>query len=168
MQGGWQPGGGGYGTGGYGPPGAPLAPGAPPPQHGFTEGYGAYEFNALESAVLSRTASRAKLWGVISAVLGVTQMVGSCGMLASSSLGLLLPLGIVALIVGLTFIGVGNSLEAAARTQGQDMPHLMSAMQKLTTAFTVQIVCNVIGVVLFAVMMVFLFFAAIVSAASHS
>ena len=156
MQGGWQPGGGGYGTGGYGPPGAPLAPGAPPPQH------------ALESAVLSRTASRAKLWGVISAVLGVTQMVGSCGMLASSSLGLLLPLGIVALIVGLTFIGVGNSLEAAARTQGQDMPHLMSAMQKLTTAFTVQIVCNVIGVVLFAVMMVFLFFAAIVSAASHS
>lgn len=178
MQGGWQPGGGGYGTGGYGPPGAPGAPGAPPPGYGgapmapvppqgFAEGYGSYEFNELENAILTRTAARAKLWGVISVVLGVTQMVGSCGMLASSSLGLLLPIGIVALIVGMTFIGVGNSLDSAARTQGRDMPHLMAAMQKLTTAFTVQIVCNVIGVVLFAVMMIFLFFAAIVSAASQ-
>jgi hypothetical protein len=129
--------------------------------------YGAYEFNELENAILARTASRAKLWGVISTVLGVTQMIGSCGMISSSSLGLLLPTGIVATIVGIVFVGVGNSLSSVVGTRGQDVPHLMAAMQKMSTAFTVQIVCNVIGVVLVAIMMVFLFFAAIVAAVSR-
>lgn len=132
---------------------------------GYGQGYGTYEFNELENAVLAKTAARAKQWGVISAVLGAVQMVSSCGMVSSASLGLLLPIGIVALIVGVTFIGAGNSLEAAVRTRGNDLPHLMAAMQKLGTAFTVQIVCNIIGVVLFAVMMVILFFAAIAAAA---
>lgn len=135
-----------------------------PPGYGT---YGAYEFNELENAILARTASRAKLWGVISTVLGVTQMIGSCGMISSSSLGLLLPMGIVAAIVGVVFVGVGNSLSSVVGTRGQDVPHLMAAMQKMSTAFTVQIVCNIIGVVLFAIMMVFLFFAAIVAAASR-
>lgn len=172
MQGGWQggppPQG---GTGGYGaPPSAGLAPPPPgtyPAGYGPPQAYGAYEFNELENAILARTASRAKLWGVISAVLGGVQILGSCGMVASSQLGLLLPLGLVAMIVGMVFVGVGNSLDAVVRTRGHDLPHLMQAMQKLSTAFTVQIVCNVIGVVLFAVLMVFFFFAAVLGAASH-
>lgn len=168
MQGGYQ--GGPPGSGYAGPPVGPP-PGTPPPGYGpppgsAYQGYGAYEFNPLENAILSKTAARAKQWGVISAVLGGLQMVSSCGMISNSSLGLLLPMGIVAIIVGVTFVGVGNSLEAAVRTHGNDIPHLMAAMQKLATAFTVQIICNVIGILLFGAMMVILFFAALAVAAS--
>lgn len=168
MQGGYQggPPGSGYGGPPVGPPPGTPPPGYGPPPGSAWQGYGAYEFNPFENTILSKTATRAKQWGILSAVLGVLQMVSSCGMVSNASFGLLLPMGIVALIVGITFVGVGNSLEAAVRTHGNDIPHLMGAMQKLSTAFTVQIICNVIAVVLFGVMMVILFLAAIAAAAS--
>lgn len=167
MQGGWQP----------PPPGGARSSGYGAPPHGYgsphdaTGGYGApgpygtYEFNALENAILAKTASRAKQWGLISTIFGALQIVGSCGMVAKPVLGLLLPEGVVALVVGIVFMGVGSSLESVVRTQGSDIPHLMQAMQKLGSAFTVQVVCKVIGVVLFAAAMMFLVFVAAVAAA---
>ncbi len=170
MHGGFQ--GGPGGPGGYGGGGPPMGtpppgyrPSGPHPMSVGADGYGTYEFNELESSVLAKTAARAKQWGVISAVIGGLQMVSSCGMVSSTKLGLLLPMGIVSLVVGVTFMGVASSLEAAARTRGNDIPHLMGAMQKLATAFQVQIICNIIGVVLFAAAMVVLFLAAIAEAA---
>jgi hypothetical protein len=45
--------------------------------------YGDYEFNAYENSIIDKTASRAKLWGTISTVIGVLQILGSCGMLSN-------------------------------------------------------------------------------------
>ncbi|MBN9166012.1 MAG: hypothetical protein J0I07_34000 [Myxococcales bacterium] len=189
MQGGWQPppGGGGYGppgsygapptAGGYGgapsqmpghaPPGPYGAPqGGPPGMQGITPQYGTYEFNPYENSIIEKTASRAKLWGIISTTIGALQIVGSCGMFASAHLATYLPAGIVAIVVGVTFIGAGNSLKAVVTTQGNDLMHLMQAMQKMSSAFIIEIVCAVIGFVLAVVAMIIVMFVLVAAAAT--
>jgi hypothetical protein len=195
MQGGWQPppgGGGGYGPpgGGYGapppggggppgyggaPPGAPgFAPnpygGAPPQMMGpgmMSPQYGNYEFNEYENSIIDKTASRAKLWGIISTTIGALQIVGSCGMFASPSLATYLPAGIVAIVVGVTFIGAGNSLKSVVTTQGNDLMHLMQAMQKMSTAFIIEIICAIVGFVLAVLGVILLMFVFVAVAASQ-
>jgi hypothetical protein len=189
MQGGWQPppGGGGYGPpgGGYGGPppggGAPPGYGGPPPQ-GFAPNpyaggppmqgmmapqYGNYEFNDYENSVIDKTASRAKLWGIISTTIGGLQIVGSCGMFASPTLATYLPAGIVAIVVGVTFIGAGNSLKSVVTTQGNDLMHLMQAMQKMSTAFIIEIICAIVGFCLAVLGMLLLMFVFVAVAASQ-
>lgn len=195
MQGGWQPppGGGGYGPpggGGYGQPppgapgGAPPGYGAPPPSMGFNQNpygaqppamggmgmgggsYGNYEFNDAENSVIDKAASKAKLWGIISTTIGALQVMGSCGAIGQPTLATWLPQGIVAIVVGVTFIGVGNSLKAVVQTQGNDIMHMMQALQKMTTAFTIEIICAIIGFVL--MVLGFILFAFILVAAVAS
>ncbi|MBX3204633.1 MAG: hypothetical protein KF764_06160 [Labilithrix sp.] len=140
---------------GYGgaPPGQGFAPpnpyGAPQAgMMGMTPQYGDYEFNDYENSIIDKTASRAKLWGIISTTIGALQVLGSCGMFASPSLATYLPAGIVAIVVGVTFIGAGNSLKSVVTTQGNDLMHLMQAMQKMSTAFIIEIICALVGFVL--------------------
>jgi hypothetical protein len=168
MQGGWGPRSGGSG---YGPPGA----GGGPPPHGHAYGasqgypvpYGSYEFNAVENGIIDKTASRAKLFGIISAVIGGLQVIASCGMVANASLAAQLPTGIIALVVGVTFVGVGNALKSVVQTQGNDLMHLMQALQKLGSAFMIQIIAWVIGAVAIAVVMVIAMFVLVAAAASQ-
>jgi hypothetical protein len=187
MQGGWQPppGGGGYGppAGGYGPPGGgPTGYGQPPPQGQYPQNpyagqpppmammapqYGNYEFNEYENSVIDKAAGRAKLWGIISIVLGALQIIGSCGMFASPQLASYLPAGIVGIVVGVTFMGLGNSLKAVVTTQGNDLMHLMQAMQKMSTAFIIQIICAIVGFVLAALALVLIMFVFVAVAASR-
>jgi hypothetical protein len=173
MQGGWQPPpGGGHG---YGPPGhgAPVT-GGPVRQHPFAPtgagpipSYGDYEFNAYENGILDKTAARARTWGVISAVLGGAQLLGgTCGAIRNPGWAMYLPTGVVMLVVGLTFVGFANSLRSVVRTQGDDIAHLMTAMQKLGTAFTIQSIAFVISVALGAVVAFFAFFFFLAGAAS--
>ncbi len=191
MQGGWQPppGGGGYGppAGGYGGPpgtGGPPGYGGPPPGQGYappsTYGaqggppmmgivpqYGNYEFNDYENSIIEKTANRAKLWGTISTIIGALQIVGSCGMFASPTLATYLPAGIVAVVVGITFVGAGNSLKAVVTTQGNDLMHLMQAMQKMSTAFIIEIICSIVGFVLAVIGILLVMFVFVAVAASQ-
>ena len=188
MQGGWQPppggGGGGYGPppgGGWTPPGATqqgygppqqqtpnpyAAPSAPmgPPQ----PGYGTYEFNDYENSVIAKTAGRAKLWGIISIVVGVVQILSSCGMFAKADLAANLPVGIVGIVVGVTFLGAANALNQVVTTQGNDMMYMMQALEKLSSAFIIQIICLVIGVILAAIILAIALFVLVAVAASQS
>ena len=179
MQGGWQPppGGGGYGAppggGGYGQPpsgGAPPGYGAPPPSMGFQQNpygappggamgggamgpgaYGTYEFNDMENAIIEKTASRAKLWGIISIVIGALECMSSCGAFASAEYAKNLPVGIVGIVVGISFLGVGNSLKQVVQTQGNDSMHMMQALQKMSGAFMIQIICAIVGFALYII-----------------
>ncbi len=170
MQGGWQPP---PRDSRYGaPPGGtsyarPSAHGAPLPPGTVTPEYGAYEFNPYENSIIDRTARRAKLWGVISTIIGVLQIFGSCGMWASPTLATFLPAGIVAMVVGLTFIGTGNSLKAVVTTHGNDLMHLMQAMEKTSTAFLIQIVCSIIAFVLAVIGTILLLFVFVAVAATR-
>jgi hypothetical protein len=138
-----------------------------PPQVGPTGGgYGHYEFNDTENAVVDKTASRAKLWGIISITLGVLQLGSSCGALASPMMATNLPAGIVGIVVGISFLGVGNSLKAVVQTQGNDVAHMMQALEKMGGAFLVQIICAIAGFVLtvIAMLIVAFVFMAVVAA----
>ncbi len=188
MQGGWQPpsgGGQGYGapppgSGGYGQP--PPA-GFGPPSMGFPQNpygapqqqppgmmgggsYGVYEFNDNENAIIDRAASRAKLWGIISTVLGVLQCLMSCFAVANPLLATNLPTGVVAVVVGITFMGVGNSLKQVVQTQGNDLMHMMQALDKMGSAFMVQIVCAIVGFALMAIGFFVLIFVVLAAAAA--
>jgi hypothetical protein len=180
MQGGWQPppgGGSGYGgPPGYGapPPGAMpqqnpyAAPGAAPGMGGMGMQYGNYEFNELENGIIEKTASRAKLWGWISTVLGALQLLGgSCGAIANVQMAFYVPYGIVMLIVGITFIGVGNSLRSVVDTQGNDIAHMMQALQKLGSAFLIQTITYIATILLAVIVGVLVFFFALAVAATR-
>lgn len=130
--------------------------------------FGNYEFNDFENSIIDKTAGRAKLWGIISTVIGALQLLGSCGMVASPSMASYLPAGIIALVVGITFMGVGNSLKSVVQTQGNDMMHMMQAMQKLGSAFMIQIIATIIGIVLVALIVVLAMFVFVAAAASSS
>ena len=190
MQGGWQPppGGGGYGAppqgGGYGQPppgGAPPGYGAAPPSMGFAPNpygapqgapgmmsgsFGNYEFNDMENSIIDKTASRAKLWGIISTTLGGLQCLASCGAVANAGMASYLPAGIIAIVFGVTFMGVGNSLKMVVQTQGNDVMHMMQALQKMGSAFMVQIVCAIIGFVLAVLIFMLAAFVLVAAAAS--
>ncbi len=129
--------------------------------------FGAYEFNAYENTILSATARKARLWGVISTVVGALQVLGSCGMVYSPLYASGLPAGVVAIVIGLTFVGVGNSLRYVVVTQGDDIKHLMQALEKMSTAFTINIACTIIGVVAFAILALLLAFVFAAGAAAR-
>jgi hypothetical protein len=133
----------------------------------MTPQYGTYEFNEYENSIIDKTASRAKLWGIISTTIGALQIVGSCGMFASPTLATYLPAGIVAIVVGITFIGAGNSLKAVVTTQGNDLMHLMQAMQKMSTAFIIEIICAIVGFVLAVIGILLVMFVFVAVAASQ-
>jgi hypothetical protein len=121
--------------------------------------FGSYEFNAYENAILAKTASRARQWGFISALLGVLSMTASCGVIARAEMAASLPVGLVGVIVGFTFVGVGNALRDAVRTRGSDLAHVMLALQKLGAAFMIQTLCTAIAFAL----AVILFFTLVVT-----
>jgi len=189
MQGGWQPPPGEEDTGappqggGYGqpPPG-----GAPPVTEPLRRAWGSpltrtvhrrvhpddvgsfgnYEFNDMENSIIDKTASRAKLWGIISTVLGGLQCLASCGAVANAGMASYLPAGIIAIVIGVTFMGVGNSLKMVVQTQGNDLMHMMQALQKMGSAFMVQIICAIIGFVLAVLIFMLAAFVLVAAAAS--
>jgi hypothetical protein len=143
----------------YGAPGAPM---------GAYQGYGSYEFNDVENQIIDKTAGRVKLGGWICAVIGACDLLFGCGgSLASATLAVYIPYGIVFLIVGITFIGVGNSLRMVVQTQGNDIAHLMTAMQKLGSAFFIMSISFIVGVVLAIVVTVLAVFVLVAVAASR-
>ena len=181
MQGGWQPpGGGGYGQppgGGYGPPGGgygPPASGYAPPNAyghmqppGMAVQYGSYEFTEIENGIIDKTAGRAKTWGTIAIILGAIQLLGAMGAVVSPGLVAYLPMGIVQIVIGVQFVGAGNAMKAVVGTQGNDIPYMMQALDKLGSAFFVQIVVTVIGAVLVALLLVLALFLFAAAAASR-
>lgn len=154
--------------GGGGPQMGQMGGGMPGMGMGMSpQQFGNYEFNDFENSIIDKAAGRAKLWGIISTVIGGLQVLGSCGMVANASYATWLPQGIIALVVGITFIGVGNSLKSVVQTQGNDLMHMMQALQKLGSAFMIQIIATIIGIVLVALIMVLAMFVLVAAAASH-
>jgi hypothetical protein len=131
------------------------------------QSYGNYEFNDMENSIIDKAAGRAKLWGIISTVIGALQCLGTCGAIANPGMAIYLPLGIVGIIVGLTFVGVGNALKNVVNTQGNDIAHMMQAVQKMGSAFLIQTITTLVGIALVAVVMVLAMFVFVAAAASR-
>jgi hypothetical protein len=144
----------------------PMAPQAMP--HGYA-GYPAhaqvaqapdYEFQAHEEAVIATAGGRTRLWGIVSIVVGALQCcIGVLAFKHPSLLGTFVS-GVISIVVGVVFLGAGKSLGAIADTRGNDVRNLMTAMQRLTSAFTIQTVVAILG----TIATILIFFLAVVVA----
>jgi hypothetical protein len=52
-------------------------------------------------------------------------------------------------------------------TQGNDLMHLMQALQKLSTAFVIEIICSIVGFVLAVIGIVLFLFVLVATAAAR-
>ncbi|MFO0664230.1 MAG: hypothetical protein U0174_09770 [Polyangiaceae bacterium] len=129
---------------------------------------GNYEFNDYENSVLMKTAGRAKLFAIVSIIMGALTTMSGCGFVAKPDLLLNFPSGIVAIIVGVMFLGVANSLQSVAQTQGNDLAHMMQAVDKLGGAFLTQAIVSIVGFALMIVCMIIVFFVLAVAAVAGS
>lgn len=125
-------------------PDAPQSP-APGPR---------FEFGASENAVIERTARWVGLWGWIAVAAGILLLVGGLMTLDEGGVAQLV-LGAVYILIGLYFRGAGKSLGRVVETTGNDVSHLMDALDRLTAAFRVQVILVVVGVILAVVAALF-------------
>jgi hypothetical protein len=112
------------------------------------DGWGDYELRPRERQIVTRAGGRARLWGWISITVGVAQVIVSLFSRETPSLLAYLPMGVIAIVIGVAFAGVGNALVEVNLSYGSSVRPLMRALDRLGTALTVQIVTTMVGVVL--------------------
>ena len=97
-----------------------------------------YEFKPAEEIVIGESASWVGYYSWISILLGVLLIaLGATNLPAGvGAVGL----GLVYLIIGAFFRGAAASMLSVVSTAGHDVPHLMTALDRLTLAFKVQVV----------------------------
>lgn len=117
-------------------------------------GYGQYEFNDYENSIVAKTAGRARLWGIISIVIGALYTLSGFLFFLSPGLITNFVTGIIGIVIGVVFLGVGSSLNSVVSSQGNDVEHMMNALNKMSTAFMIQIITTIVGVILGGIFMV--------------
>lgn len=123
---------------GYGQPqqAAPHNPGYAQP--GYNPGYGggsAYEFRESENEVLRKASNAAKFLGIVFFVQAALALINF------NIIGLAIDIAL-----GVSFFQGGKSLQSVVETQGNDIPHLMEGLEKLSSALLIRLV--LIGIAL--------------------
>ena len=95
-----------------------------------------YEFSELEN----RTVGKAGTWAT---ALGVVLFIQAG--LALINLNIIN--AVVQLVIGLMLFQAGRAFKRVVVTEGNDLIHLMEALGKLSSAFTIRIVVVLVGVV---------------------
>lgn len=120
---------------------------------------GQYEFNETENAVIGKTATRATLWGAFSLIAGVLMLLLVTGaaiwLVATTSsaapllmLVVALPMVIVYVAIGWSYVSAGRSLSKVVDTAGNDVQLLMNGLGKISTAFKIEVIVMIIAFVL--------------------
>jgi hypothetical protein len=118
-------------------------PAYPPPGHAphAAVPHAAYEFGPDHNRVIERTAGRVQAFGIVSIVLGALQTIGGVLMLMQSIRGVgTIVAGIVAIVVGVIFTRGAKRLRDVVKTAGDDIAHLMGALDEVGKAFMIQLV----------------------------
>ena len=109
-------------------------------------GSGTYEFSEIENAVVSKTARWTKFWGWLWILGGVLMVALGVSALPAGAVNMVF--GAVYLVIGWYFKGAGESLQAVVETSGDDIGHLMTALEKLGSVFKTTMVFTLVGIVL--------------------
>jgi len=113
---------------------------------------GTYEFSRAENDVITTTSRWIRIFGWLQIVCGAITLI----------MGLItLPAGVATLVGGgLYFLigwylkGAGDSLKAVVNTTGDDLAHLMSALEKLGLAFKIVVIMTLVGLVIVVILAV--------------
>lgn len=108
---------------------------------------GHYEFSLEQNGILGKAALWTSLFAWI--MLGSAVLMALGGLLTGEavSIGALIAAAIY-FTIGLTFRGAAQSMSAVVQTTGNDIEHLMTALDKLGSAFKVMTIVFVVGVLL--------------------
>ena len=109
-----------------------------------------YEFKERENIVIDKAA----LWSRVLGAVVIAEAVVGLREIAANPIGPLVSL-VVALIVGIAFVRAGSAFKRVVDTEGDDVLHMMEAMQQLGRAFTIRIALMVIALVLIGVALLF-------------
>ena len=109
-------------------------------------GAGAHEFGPYENEVIGKAGRWIGYWSWIAIVSGIAMMVG--GIFAEGDLLGGLIMGTVYLFIGIYFRGSASAMKEVVETAGNDVQHLMTALDKLGSAFKVMVLLVFIGVIL--------------------
>lgn len=151
----------------YNPYGAPMPPsggppgyGGPPPGYGGG-GYGGgggqqYEFSDAENAVIASCSFWAKLLGIFEIVTGAAALL-NCNIITFG----------INLFIGIFLLGGASALSAVVNTQGNDIGNMMTALQKLGSAFKTRVIVTIVAVVIILLVFLAVVGIAILGAASR-
>ena len=109
-------------------------------------GASAHEFGPHENEVIGKAGTWIGYWSWIAIFSGIAMMLG--GFFTDGDLLGSLIMGAVYLFVGIYFRGSANAMKEVVETTGNDVQHLMTALDKLGSAFKVMVLLVFIGVVL--------------------
>jgi uncharacterized membrane protein YczE len=111
---------------------------------------GHYEFSPAQNEILKRAARWTGLFAWIMMVGSGLMAVGAVFSGEAASVASLIAAAIY-FIVGLSFRGAASSFQAVVQTTGNDMDHLMVALDKVASAFKVMSIVFLVGVILLVV-----------------
>ena len=103
-----------------------------------------YEFGPSENETLGRAARWIGFWSWVSLLSGFAWTLG--GAVAGDPSGLIL--GPAYIVVGVFFRGAAGSMRSVIETAGDDVAHLMTAIEKLSSAFRIMGLLVIAAVVL--------------------
>lgn len=109
-----------------------------------------YEFTPAQNEILGRAARWTGLFAWIMIVGSVLMALAAIFSGEGTSIVALI-MAAVYFLIGLTFRGAAVSMNQVVRTEGNDMDHLMTAVDKLGSAFKIVGIVFLLGVVLTAV-----------------
>ncbi len=111
---------------------------------------GHYEFTPAQNEILKKAATWAGVLAWILMASGGLMAIGGILSLDASAIGVLIAAAIY-FMIGLNFRGAAVSMKAVVETAGNDIDHLMTALDKLGSAFKVMGILFLLGVILFVV-----------------
>ena len=115
-----------------------------------------FEFSATQNDVLSRLAGRMKFVGIFYIVVGVLLGIASIAMLfVMPPVGIIYGLVTAAeILIGLWTNNAAASFRMIINTQGNDVDHLMNALESLRKLYNLQFWLLIGGIVLMVVVFV--------------
>ncbi len=129
---------------GWGPPGQ---------QPGHAAGSG-YEFTQTENAVIGRLGGRARLYGVMSIVIGLLMLAAGVIVIVVLPGPFGLPVGATIAVAALQpivsggfYAAAGSAFKQVVDTQGNDIPHMLGAIGKLTHAVRIEAVVAILATI---------------------
>ena len=121
---------------------------------------GRYEFDEIENATIRKTATRARIWGIVSIVIGVLSVGGIAAAywaasrmqseivsgLPNAVILALTPIALVYLVIGWFYLGCARAMKAVVETEGDDVELMMNGLAKMTAAFKVEAITTIVAI----------------------
>jgi len=105
-----------------------------------------HEFTAQQNQILQKTATWTGLFAWMMMVSSALMAIGGLLSGEASSIGALIAAAIY-FTIGFTFRGAATSMGEVVRTTGNDIDHLMDAIDKLGSAFRVMGIVFLVGAI---------------------